>query len=588
MKVCLAQINTTPGAFQANLNAIKKGIDTADEGGADIVVFPELTIPGYLSQDLIYNSAFIDRNLEVLEQVREYTMDVSPDLHVVLGYIERNDYQGKPFLNNAAVLKAGELIATYTKQLLPFYDVFDELRYFEPGSELTMLEIKGVKTGITICEDLWNDKGSDDYNYSTNPMQLYRNQGVTLFLSLNSSPFVHDKVWQRLRIIGGASEPNLTVVYVNQRGGQDELLFDGHSFVINNGNVLHLCTNLFEDSFDVVDLNAEPTVLGEKIYLPVKRERVLAETTSLFNLLVLGLKDYVHKSGFAEVVLASSGGVDSAVVCLLACEALGPKNVHAVRMPSIFSSRHSVQDAKALHENLGCWDYEVPIEHEQMVKTLNEHYRIHDSELNNLVTRKFQSDSYAPVADENIQARLRDIYLMHFSNAFGAMPLSTGNKTESACGYYTHFDMNFSYAPIKDLYKYQVVEIAAGHGVIPANIWEKAPSAELAAGQTDEQSLLPYAILDPIVRSYIEEYVGTFKEFAQWVQDCVDGPDKITSDRGELLGWLGSSPAGADYAKIVTLIGKMEYKRRQTCPGTKVSKVAFGTGRRIPIVEHWS
>lgn len=587
MKVCLAQVNTTPGAFQENLAAIKNGIDAADKGGADIIVFPELTIPGYLSQDLLYNTEFIDRNLEVLDEVRACTETINPDLYVVIGYVDRNPYQGKPFLNNAAVLKAGKLVTTYTKQLLPFYDVFDELRYFEPGRDLCVLEIQGVKVGITICEDLWNDKGSDDYNYGANPMQLYRDEGVTLFLSLNSSPFVHDKVWQRLRIIGSSSEPNLTVVYVNQRGGQDELVFDGHSFVIRDGNVLHLSTELFEDSFDIVDLDKEPSVFGEKIYLPVKRERVLKETTSLFRLLVLGLRDYVHKSGFEELVLASSGGVDSALVCLLACEAVGPSRVHGIRMPSVFSSDHSSEDARALHENLGCWDYEVPIEHEQSVKTLNEHYSIHLGELNNLVSRKLQSDTYETVADENIQARLRDLYVMHFSNAFGAMPLSTGNKTESACGYYTHFDMNFSYAPIKDLYKYQVVDIASKHPSIPQNIWEKPPSAELAEGQTDEQSLLPYSILDPLVRAYIEEYISRFEEFSHWVRSCIDGPDKITSDPARLLAWLETDMAESDYRRIVTLIGKMEYKRRQTCPGTKVSKVAFGIGRRIPIVEHW-
>lgn len=588
MKVCLAQINTTPGAFEDNLTAIKKGIDIASDGDASIVIFPELTIPGYLSQDLIYNTAFVDRNLEILDEIREYTLKVRSDLHVVLGYIDRNEFQGKPFLNNAAVLKSGEIIATYTKQLLPFYDVFDELRYFEPGKNLAVLEIEGIKVGITICEDLWNDKGSDGYNYSTNPMQVYRDQGVTLFLSLNSSPFVHDKVWQRLRTIGSSSEPNLTVVYVNQRGGQDELVFDGHSFVLRDGNLLHLSGSLFEDSFDIVDLAIKPTEFGEKIYLPVKRRKVLAETTSLFDLLVLGLRDYVRKSGFNELVLASSGGVDSAVVCALACEAVGADKVHAIRMPSIFSSDHSSDDAKTLQKNFGCWDYEVPIEHNHLVAALNDKYNIHSDKNENLVTKILRADSYSTVADENIQARLRDIYVMHFSNAFGAMPLSTGNKTESACGYYTHFDMNFSYAPIKDLYKFQVVDIAKSHRLIPENIWQKPPSAELSLGQTDEESLLPYAVLDPLVLSYIEEYISTFEQFRDWVSHTIDGPDKMSSDPEQLVSWLNSEQAESEYCRIVTLIGKMEYKRRQTCPGTKVSKVAFGMGRRIPIVQHWS
>lgn len=588
MKICLAQINTTPGAFEANQAAILKGLDVADISDASIILFPELSIPGYLSQDLIYNDAYVDRNLEILENIREYTLGLREDLYVVLGYIDRNPSQGKPFLNCAAVLKAGSIVANYAKQLLPFYDVFDELRYFEPGADLAILDINGIKTGIVICEDLWNDKQSDDYNYETNPMQLYRDQGVELFLSLNSSPFVYDKVWQRFRVIGVASEPNLTIAYVNQRGGQDELVFDGHSFVMQDGNLLHLSEALFEDSYDIVDVDIKPEVDREKIYLPVKRNRVIAETTSLFDLLVLGLRDYVYKSGFEEVVLASSGGVDSAVVCLLACKAVGPEHVHAIRMPSIFSSNHSCEDARELHKNLGCWDYEMPVQHENLVEELASHYAIHKGAEGNLVSRKLSENAYATVANENIQARLRDVYLMHFSNAYGAMPLSTGNKTESACGYYTHFDMNFSFAPIKDLYKYQVMEIAEKHKEVPFNIWQKPPSAELSKGQTDEASLLPYSVLDPLVRCYIEEYISDFNTFREWVLYEIEGPDSITADREQLLAWLELPQSPSDYERISKLIGKMEYKRRQTCPGTKVSKVAFGIGRRIPIVQHWT
>ncbi|MDH5737213.1 MAG: NAD(+) synthase [Gammaproteobacteria bacterium] len=587
MKVCIAQINTTPGDFEANKAAILKGLALADAAGVSVIVFPELTIPGYLSQDLIYNRAYVDKNLQVLEEIRVYTEGLNPSLHVVLGYIDRNPAQGKPFLNNAAVIRAGEILAVYSKQLLPFYDVFDELRYFEPGRHLTILDIEGVKTGIVICEDLWNDKQSDDYNYETNPMQLYREQGVKLFLSLNSSPFVRDKVWQRLRTVGSSSEPDLTVVYVNQRGGQDELVFDGHSFVMRDGNLLHLSEEVFEDSYEIVDIGKAPEPGREKIYLPVKRRRILQESTSLVDLLVLGLRDYVFKSGFEEVVVASSGGVDSAVVCLLACKALGPANVHAVRMPSVFSSSHSSEDAKKLHANLGCWDYEMPVDHQALLGQLADKYTIHADSEQNLVTRRMAQGEYASVADENIQARLRDLYLMHFSNAYGAMPLSTGNKTESACGYYTHFDMNFSYAPIKDLYKFQVMEIAKSHSQVPDNIWKKPPSAELSEGQTDEASLLPYAVLDPLVRSYVEEYISDFDDFSNWASYEAEGPDSITMDDSLLLDWLGSSSAANDYARIIRLIGKMEFKRRQTCPGTKVSKVAFGIGRRIPIVQHW-
>ncbi|MDG1205301.1 MAG: NAD(+) synthase [Pseudomonadales bacterium] len=587
MKVCLAQINTTPGDFDGNLRAIKQGIDAGSAGAADLVVFPELTIPGYLSQDLIYQPKFIDRNLEVLQEVIDYSADLSPSLHIVVGCIELNESVGKPYFNVAIVIAAGRIVGRYIKQLLPFYDVFDELRYFEAGNELLVLEIAGSKVGFTICEDLWNDKGSDDYNYADNPMEMYRQAGVTTIVSLNSSPFVEGKPWNRLNMIAPGSEPDITVVYVNQRGGQDELVFDGQSFVVRNGDLLHLCEALFEDSFDLVDISRVKPI-ESKVYKLEHREH---RSPNLKDLLVLCLRDYVVKSGFSKLVLASSGGVDSAVVCKLACEAVGPENVHAIRMPSKFSSLHSREDAIKLHENLGCWDYEMEIDHEPTVQLLNERYRssatmmLEDGPINTKLT----AGDYNSIADENIQARMRDLYVMHFSNAFGAMPLSTGNKTESACGYYTHFDMNFSFAPIKDLYKYQVVDIAKAFKDIPDNIWQKPPSAELAHGQTDEESLLPYAILDPIVRAYVEDYVSTYAEFSIWLHRHLKAKAKISMDIDVLRQWSEQPiQAQKDFEKISGLIGRMEFKRRQTCPGTKVSKVAFGIGRRIPIVEKWS
>lgn len=254
---------------------------------------------------------------------------------------------------------------------------------------------------------------------------------------------------------------------------------------------------------------------------------------------------------------------------------------------SIYSSAHSRDDALQLHGNLGCWDYEVPVEHQPVVEMLNRCFGGYNDE-NNLVHRQLSSNNYGSVADENMQARLRDIYVMHFSNAYGAMPLSTGNKTESACGYYTHFDMNFSFAPIKDLYKFQVMDIARQHSEIPENIWQKPPSAELAEGQSDETSLLPYAVLDAIVHAYVEDYVSTYPGFKEWIQQQLSFSIKISSDHDHLLAWAEGNNAEQEFQRILSLIGKMEYKRRQTCPGTKVSKVAFGIGRRIPIVEKWS
>jgi NAD+ synthase (glutamine-hydrolysing) len=235
---------------------------------------------------------------------------------------------------------------------------------------------------------------------------------------------------------------------------------------------------------------------------------------------------------------------------------------------------------------LGCWDYTVPIEHEGVVQFLNDNYREHRGRPDNLVNRILDGGRYNKTADENIQARLRDVYVMHFSNAFGAMPLSTGNKTESACGYYTHFDMNFSFAPIKDLYKFEVMALARQDERIPDNIWRKPPSAELSAGQFDEDSLLPYGILDPIVKAHIEDYVSTLDDFRQWVSDN-ERVCQISGDLNILNSWLQAPGAVQDYTRIIRLMGLMEYKRRQTCPGTKVSKVAFGIGRRLPVVDKW-
>ena len=604
MRLCIAQINTTPGDFFGNKARIVRGIRQADAANADLVVFPELTIPGYLSQDLLYNPDFIDRNLQTLQALQDESTGTREKLHIVVGYIGRNPHPGKPFTNMVAVLNHGEVVCTYQKQLLPFYDVFDELRYFEPGSSTTIFELLGHRIGLAICEDLWNDKGSDDYDDSRNPLAQYRAARVDILISLNSSPFVHRKCQQRLLAIAPATDGGPTVVYVNQRGGQDELVFDGQSFVVKDNRLLYLSQTVFEDTFDLVALDqpaeecpwvvrpSEPNSLEPLVInSPERRLQLNPQMKNrqipLTDLLVLGLKDYVEKSGFRDLVLASSGGVDSAVVCKLACAAVGARHVHAVRMPSIYSSAHARDDARQLHENLGCWDYEIPVEHETLISLLTESCEIH-SDPDNLVNKITAKGGYNPIADENIQARLRDLYLMHFSNAYGAMPLSTGNKTESGCGYYTHFDMNFSYAPIKDLYKFQVVAIARSDSRVPANIWQKAPSAELSQGQTDEQSLLPYAVLDPIVMAYIEDYVTSFERFALWVSTMNESDQEISGDPSRLVQWLALPEAQGDYSRIISLIGRMEYKRRQTCPGTKVSRVAFGIGRRVPIVEKWS
>lgn len=582
MKVCLAQINPTPGDFAGNLAQIREGVDQAAEDGADLLVFPELAIPGYLSQDLMYHPDYVPANRRSLDAAAAYAAAKDPQLTLVVGLIEANPGPGKPFANIAVAVRGGRVICRYQKQRLPFYDVFDELRYFAPGTEPGIFEVCGRKLGLVICEDLWDDKDLQNHASAPGPAAACLRLGAEILVSINSSPFVHHKPKLRLEQTG-RNLGERTLIYVNQRGGQDELVFDGHSFVLHQGELKAWLNDPMQNIFQTLDLAAAaPLAAGPNLSVWADRH-----AASLRSLLVLGLRDYAQKSGFESLVLASSGGVDSALVASLAVEALGPDKVHAVRMPSRFSSRHSVADALALHRQLGCRDYEVPIQHDEVIAFLRKNFSAGLAP-ESLLARQLASDAGTRTADQNIQARLRDLYVMYFSNASGAMALATGNKTESACGYYTHFDMNFSYAPIKDLYKHQVVALARRDPKIPPRIWQKPPSAELAEGQLDESSLLPYAILDPLVQAHVEDHVSTLAAFRSWVADRAEADDSRIFHDARLQAWLASGEAEAEHARIIRLIGMMEYKRRQTCPGTKVSRVAFGTGRRVPVVEKWS
>jgi len=554
MNISLAQINTTPRDFQGNLDKIFAAIAQAAKDQSRIVVFPELTIPGYLTRDMVYSRDYVRTCLENLQRVVNVSSKY-PNLYIVLGYIDTNRTGvGKPYQNMAAVINNGVVVATYAKQLLPFYDVFDEARYFEPGNSPAIVEIDGVKWGITICEDLWNDKGSDDYNYKKNPLRAYRKLGIKNIISLNSSPFVRGKPRKRIDLFS-KSELD-TLVYVNQIGGQDELVFDGNSFILkaNEGH------GFFEPDMQEGVFTATPQKMGLNINLTASSAE--NELATISKVLDIGIRDYVRKSGFTDVVVASSGGIDSAIVIAKACDALGAEHVHGIRMPSIYSSKGSVDDALLLHQNLGCHDYLHPIAHEDLIKDFAKSFRI--------------VGDYNKVADENIQARLRGNALMFFSNALGALPLTTGNKTEMAVGYFTIYgDSCGGFAPISDLYKTEVYDLARylnhNREIIPNEIVNKAPSAELRPDQTDESSLLPYSILDKIVKEYVEEYIGSFDNFAKKYP--------------KLKTWANTEKAPTEYRRIIKLIDSAEYKRRQAAPGIKLSQVAFGTGRRLPIVK---
>jgi len=575
MKVGLGQINTTPNDFEGNTHQILIYTAAAAKQDCDLVVFPELSICGYLCRDLLYREWFIESNLRHLGQIVEASAKF-PELTIVVGYVDRNTKgSGKPFANMAAAIRNGLLIATYQKRLLPFYDVFDEGRYYEPGDQPCIITVPGgarpgYRCAITICEDIWNDKDQDDYYYRENPVG---DVNYDFIINLSSSPYAFGKPNQRLRMLKAISEnKQCGLIYVNQVGGQDELVFDGNSCIFNRGSLTTL---------------AQEPGLSVAYTDSVNKIRINKPLEELHRSLLIGLRDYIHKAGFEKVVLGSSGGIDSALVAALACEAVGPQNVFCIKMPSKYSSQGSLVDAEKLHANLGCQEITIPIDHQATVDHLSKS-----------LFSIFDPKTINPVADENIQARMRGNIIMYASNAFGMLALSTGNKTELALGYCTLYgDMNGGFNPIGDLYKDQVYGMAsylnqnAGKEIVPENIIKKAPSAELTPDQTDENSLLPYPILNLIVRCFIEHHISTFDEFSRFhTLDADSYPfaqhkyfngfyqNKLVMDNvGELTR--------KDYNRMIRLIDLMEFKRRQAAPCIKVSKVAFGTGRRLPVIQ---
>lgn len=568
MKIVIVQTNPIPGDFAANTNKIIEGLRDAKDGNAQLVVFPEMAIPGYLCKDSMLTEGFAERNLAMLHVIANAS-SCSDGLTIVVGYAERNlTGVGKPFFNSVAIIRNGSIIGHYRKHLLPFYDVFDEGRYFEPGKDLCVVEIAGIKFGILNCEDGWNDKDSDAYRYDGNPVEQYRHIGVNNFIWVNSSPYVFDKPHRRQRMVRKISQDNRgIVVYCNQVGGMDDLVFDGNSMVAASGTILFACGEK-EGSY-IVDLSKNDYGYQSCDW---------SGEIEIRNALRMGLGDYIKKTGFKHVVVASSGGIDSALTLALTCDVVNPKNVHAIRMPSIYSSKGSVDDALALHQVLGCNDYLVPIDHEPQLKFINSSFN--SNQLKSTL-------GYRGVADENIQARLRAINLMHFSNAFGALALTTGNKSENATGYCTlGGDTMGGFAPLQDLYKTQVYLVSRLYDSIPKNILNKAPSAELAPDQNDEDSLLPYAVLDPIIFAYVEMGVMRFETFRKLKSESfvpLFGRNKNGCEK--LTAFLDSPDAESHYSRIIRLIDLNEFKRRQVAPGIKLSKVAFGSGRRFPIAR---
>jgi len=542
MKIYIAQLNTTVGALASNAGLIRRAYDEGVRAGADVVMVPELAVTGYPPRDLLDRSHFIDAALSVRDSLAAMTGNTT----LIFGCPVRTEsWCGKPLHNAAIVARDGKVILEQHKVLLPTYDVFDELRYFEPGKNVEVVEIAGHRVGVSICEDFWfDDEVAGRKLYCRNPVDELARQGVDVFLNISASPFNAGKRSTRHEIFSNiAKRYDAPVVYVNQIGGNDELLFDGSSIVFDKSGQTIFCAPAFEEHSSLIQLSGSPC----DAVMSMNREEEIGRA------LILGLRDYIRKCGFRDVVIGLSGGIDSALTAAIAVEALGKENVTGIGMPSQFSSKGSVDDARVLAENLGIRFHLVPI---------GDIYAPYESATDALFgEHKFDT------TNENIQARIRGNILMAFSNRTGAMVVSTGNKSEMAVGYCTLYgDMAGGLALLGDVYKTMIYRVSHWMNrkrvVIPESTMTKAPSAELRPNQTDQDTLPPYDVLDGILKLYIEE----------WME--VDAITAAGYDR-ELV------------KRVLKMVDGAEFKRRQAAPTVRVSEKAFGSGRDMPIAQRW-
>jgi NAD+ synthase (glutamine-hydrolysing) len=545
LKVAGAQVNLTVGDLDGNEVIIADAMKRASDAGADVLLLPELAIPGYPPEDLVLRRDFVNANIETLRRLAR----LSGDSTTVVGFLDfasgpganAVDAESRGVANAAAILADGEIKGVYHKIHLPNYGVFDEDRYFVVGADPDRVwEVAGVPVGVSICEDIWLDDGP--------PSQQARN-GAEVLLNINASPFHRGKVAEREEMLAArARAGDAAVVYLNLIGGQDELVFDGASVVIApDGTILHRSPQ-FEEDFFILDV----PVAGERVE-PAEPARLLEPIEEVHRALTTGLADYCAKNGFDSVVIQISGGIDSAVTAAIAVDALGPQSVWGIGLPSRYSSQHSIDDARSLAENLGIRFDLIEIE------------GIYPAYLDALAS-VFSGTEFG-VAEENLQARTRGNVAMAISNKFGPMVLATGNKSEMSVGYATLYgDMVGGYSVLKDVFKGVVYELARwlnkGEELIPQNTIDKPPSAELRPDQRDSDSLPPYEILDAILERYIERDMG--------VEEIVaDGypPDVV--------------------ATVCRMVDRSEYKRRQAAPGVKITTKAFGKDRRLPITNHY-
>jgi NAD+ synthetase len=542
MKIALCQINTTVGDFEGNTARIEEFARRAAEAGAELAVFPELAIPSYHPKDLLETRSFVDRNLRALDSLTATSRDIA----MVVGFVDRNPQpNGKALYNGAALLADGRVLARAYKTLLPTYDGFDETRHFQPSARWKPVNFRGLSMGLTICEDVLNEKSGEARNlYQDDPAASLVREGTEILINISASPFHLGKPALREAIVSRlARRLAVPVVHVNQVGGNDELIFDGSSFVTDPSGRVVVRLESFEEDMAVFNTSAPPSP---------ENELLAGDAGAVRKALVLGIHDYMGKCGFEEVVVGLSGGIDSALVATLAVDALGPGVVHGVAMPSRYSSPRSLSDARALSRNLSIDLIEQPID-DIFQKYLD-------------ATAASFEGLAEDVTEENYQARIRGNLLMGFSNKFGWIVLSTGNKSELAVGYCTLYgDMSGGLSVLADVPKTLVYEIAEiyAESHIPRSIIDRPPSAELRPDQKDSDSLPPYDVLDRILKAYVEE----------------------GGEAGDIAAALGLDPGLV--RSVISMVDRNEYKRRQAAPVLKVTSKAFGTGRRLPIARKY-
>lgn len=547
MKIALGQINTTVGDLAGNVELMIRDARLAAARGAEMVVFPELSVTGYPPRDLVEKESFIERSEEHLQRLASATRDLP--LAVVSGYVgQSRSSSGKRATNSAAILRAGEIVFRQHKMLLPTYDVFDEARYFLPGDREVPFALDGREIALTICEDAWNDKQFWERRlYKRDPVEELIRMGGELLISINGSPYHMGKRAQRREIFAAtATRFKVPVVYVNQVGGNDSLVFDGSSFVTDAAGQVIASAASFEEDLVLVDTDS-----GQG----GQRENYPDECEAVYQALVLGTRDYIRKCGFSRVLIGLSGGIDSSLVAVIAADAMGASNVSGISMPGPFSSEGSIRDARALAQNLGIRFETAPITpaYESVLETLDPLF----------------DGMPRDVTEENLQARLRGVTLMALSNKRCAIVLTTGNKSELAVGFCTLYgDMCGGLAVISDVPKtlvYSLARVANRRhlGAIPPDVFGKPPSAELRPDQKDTDSIPEYDVLDRILRGYIEDNLT---------------PRQI-ADESRLSIELVTD--------VVNKVDRNEYKRQQAAPGLKVTTKAFGMGRRFPIAQKY-